>query len=126
MGEETTGRLTAIDHVQLAMPRGAEDDATAFYEGLLGLTRVAKPASLAVRGGCWFHAEGVVVHLGVEDGFAPAKKAHPAFLVDGLDDLVARLEAGGFEVVWDHELDSVRRCYVADCFGNRIELIDAS
>jgi catechol 2,3-dioxygenase-like lactoylglutathione lyase family enzyme len=120
------GRLVAIDHVQLAMPRGEEDVATDFYEGLLGLRRVAKPPRLEARGGCWFEGDGVVVHLGVEDGFTAARKAHPAFGVVGLDALCERLAAAGVEVLWDDELPGVRRCYVADCFGNRIELIDTA
>jgi catechol 2,3-dioxygenase-like lactoylglutathione lyase family enzyme len=119
----SVGRLVGIDHVQLAMPRGREDDATNFYEGLLGLTRVPKPAALEARGGCWFVSDAVTVHVGVEESFAPARKAHPAFGVSGIDVLAARLEAAGTTVTWDYELDDVRRCYVADPFGNRIELI---
>jgi catechol 2,3-dioxygenase-like lactoylglutathione lyase family enzyme len=106
--------VVGIDHVQLAMPPGGEDEATAFYEGLLGLPRVPKPEHLAARGGCWFEAAGAKVHLGVEDGFRPARKAHPALLVDDLEDLCARLAAAGHEV---------RDGYVDDPFGNRIELV---
>lgn len=115
-----------LDHVQLAMPAGAEDEAERFYCGVLGLTRVPKPEPLAARGGCWFVGEDLQVHLGVEADFRPAKKAHPAFRVEDLDALVRRAEAAGIEVRWDHELPDVRRCYVEDPFGNRIELIDAA
>jgi catechol 2,3-dioxygenase-like lactoylglutathione lyase family enzyme len=117
-------RVIAIDHVQLAMPRGREDDAEAFYCGLLGFERVPKPAALAARGGCWFHADGAEVHLGVEDDFRAAQKAHPALRIADLDELIADLEKAGVGVRWDDELPDVRRCYVADPFGNRIELID--
>lgn len=118
-------RLTAIDHVQLAMPRGAEAVAEEFYSGLLGLERLPKPEPLAARGGCWFSNGPVVLHLGVEEDFRPARKAHPALMVHDLDGLVAALEAARLEVRPDHELPTVRRCYVDDPFGNRIELIDA-
>lgn len=118
-------RLTALDHVQLAMPPGEEERAAAFYDKLLGLSRQSKPEPLARRGGCWFSNGAVTLHLGVEDAFVPARKAHPALVVDDLDALVGVLEAGGHGVRYDDELPEVRRCYVDDPFGNRIELIDS-
>ncbi len=114
-----------LDHVQLAMPAGGEARARAFYAGLLGISEVAKPARLAARGGCWFVQDGVAVHLGVTEDFVPARKAHPAFVVDDLPALVARLEAGGCVVVRDEALTGVARVFVADPFGNRIELMAA-
>ena len=118
-------RLVALDHVQLAMPAGEEDRAEAFYSGLLGLDRQPKPEPLASRGGCWFSNGSVALHLGVEDGFRPARKAHPALVVEDLGALADRLIAAGLEVRPDTALPGVRRCYVDDPFGNRIELIDA-
>jgi catechol 2,3-dioxygenase-like lactoylglutathione lyase family enzyme len=115
--------LLAIHHVQLAMPEGCEDQARGFYRDLLGLLEVEKPANLAARGGCWFEQEGVRVHLGVEQDFAPARKAHSAFLVTDLAALVARLSAAGCPVIEDQPLVGYDRCYVADPFGNRIELM---
>jgi catechol 2,3-dioxygenase-like lactoylglutathione lyase family enzyme len=117
-------RVRGIDHVQLAMPAGGEDDARAFYEGLLGLPEQPKPPNLAARGGCWFGAEGVQLHLGVEDGFRPARKAHPALLVDDLPALVRRLREAGVVVVDDEPLPGFDRVYVADPFGNRLELLE--
>jgi catechol 2,3-dioxygenase-like lactoylglutathione lyase family enzyme len=119
--------ITAIDHVQLAMPAGVEHEAEAesFYSALLGLPRVAKPEPLASRGGCWFIAGPIQVHLGVEEPFAPARKAHPAFRVTDLDDLAERLRAAGHEVRWSDELPGTRRFHTDDPFGNRIELIQA-
>jgi catechol 2,3-dioxygenase-like lactoylglutathione lyase family enzyme len=117
-------RVRGIDHVQLAMPAGREDEARAFYEGLLGLAEQPKPPNLAARGGCWFGAEGVQLHLGVEDGFRPARKAHPALLVDDLPALVLRLKDAGVAVVDDEPLPGFDRVYAADPFGNRLELLE--
>ncbi len=116
-------RIVAIEHVQLAMPAGEEDAARAFYTGLLGLPERAKPLELAARGGCWFEAPGVKLHLGVEADFRAAKKAHPALLVDELAAMVAKLAAAGVAVVADDPADGRARCFVSDPFGNRIELM---
>jgi catechol 2,3-dioxygenase-like lactoylglutathione lyase family enzyme len=116
--------VRAIEHVQLAMPEGQEHAAISFYEGLLGLSNVAKPAHLAVRGGCWFEHGSVKVHLGVEPDFRPARKAHPALLVDDLDALSAHLDRGGFPVRDGDGVEGFRQCYVDDPFGNRIELLE--
>ena len=115
--------LLSIHHVQLAMPAGGEDRARAFYAGLLGIPEQEKPANLAKRGGCWFEAAALKVHLGVEADFCPALKAHPAFLVDDVAALAKNLTAGGCRVVEDEPLQGYERVYVHDPFGNRIELI---
>ncbi len=112
-----------MHHVQLAMPRDQEDTARTFYVGVLGMTQITKPAVLASRGGVWFRAGGVELHLGVEETFRPARKAHPAVLVDDLDDLAARLSAAGQPVRWDEELPGFRRAYANDPFGNRLEFL---
>ena len=114
--------VVAIDHVQLAMPAGGEASAQEFYEGLLGLRRVPKPPHLERWGGCWFENESVKIHLGVDPEFRPARKAHPALVVEGLDGLVERLEEAGCRVSHD-PLDGHLRVYVDDPFGNRIELL---
>lgn len=119
-------RLLGIHHVQLAMPAGAEMEAIAFYEGVLGLTQVPKPAHLAARGGCWFESGEIRVHLGVEVEFRPARKAHPALLVDDLRALVERLEKAEVEIVRDQPLPGFDRIYVSDPFGNRLELLETS
>lgn len=105
------------------MPPGEETVAVEFYEGLLGIPRVAKPPHLEARGGCWFETGEVRIHLGVEERFAPARKAHPALLVDDLDALETRLIEAGIEVVVDRALPGFRRFYVSDPFGNRLELL---
>jgi catechol 2,3-dioxygenase-like lactoylglutathione lyase family enzyme len=116
--------IIRIEHVQLAMPAGEEERAAAFYEGLLGIPRVVKPAHLAKRGGCWFEHGALKVHLGVEPDFRAAAKAHPAFLVTELGVLVERLRAAGVRVVDDEPLAGYERIYVYDPFGNRIELME--
>jgi catechol 2,3-dioxygenase-like lactoylglutathione lyase family enzyme len=116
------GALIALDHVQLALPPGREAQARAFA-GLLGLAEVAKPAALAARGGVWFEANGIRLHLGVEEAFRPARKAHPAFRVAGLEALRARLEAAGIVIEDDDALPGEVRFYAADPFGNRLEFM---
>ncbi|WP_026792273.1 VOC family protein [Pleomorphomonas oryzae] len=116
--------IQRIDHIQLAMPAGREAAARAFYGRLLGLTERPKPAHLQARGGCWFEAGAVKVHLGVDADFVAARKAHPAFIVDNLESLCAQLEQAGFPTVADQPLDGYLRRYVSDPFGNRIELME--
>lgn len=114
--------IVGLDHVQVAIPKGGEDVARSFYAEQIGMTEVPKPAALAVRGGCWFQSGTAVIHLGVEEPFAPARKAHPAFLTDGLDALQERLAGAGFECVRsDNEIPGVVRFHTFDPFGNRIE-----
>lgn len=113
-----------IDHVQIAMPRGEEDAARRFYGGVLGLAEIQKPANLAKRGGVWFVAGARHLHLGVEDGFRPAKKAHPAFRVEDLAALRLRCIAAGYPPVEDEPLPGYRRFYLVDPFGNRLEFLE--
>jgi catechol 2,3-dioxygenase-like lactoylglutathione lyase family enzyme len=115
--------IVRLDHVQLAMPAGREAEAEAFYSGLLGLVRQPKPEALASRGGCWFGDGPVAVHLGVEEDFRPARKAHPALVVRDLPALEAVLVAAGVEVQPNPERPRDGGAYVDDPFGNRIELI---
>lgn len=117
-------RILKIDHVQLAMPRGEEEKARAFYGGLLGIPEVPKPPELARRGGVWFERGELKIHLGVEAEFRPALKAHPALLVTDLAALAERLRAAGVEVVSDGAMPGYRRVYAADPFGNRLELME--
>jgi catechol 2,3-dioxygenase-like lactoylglutathione lyase family enzyme len=117
--------LVSIDHIQLAMPQGGEEEARRFYRDLLGLAEVEKPDNLKKRGGCWFEKGAIKVHLGVEADFRPARKAHPAFLVRDLAGLAAKLEAAGVTVKRDEPLEGYDRVYVDDPFGNRIELMES-
>jgi hypothetical protein len=117
--------LTDIDHVQIAAPKGCESEARRFFGGLLKLEEIEKPESLRSRGGCWFVIGSRQLHVGVEDPFRPAGKAHPAFAVRDIDSLRAVLEGGGFECVWDEALGSIRRFYAADPWGNRLEFTES-
>jgi catechol 2,3-dioxygenase-like lactoylglutathione lyase family enzyme len=116
--------VVALDHLQLAMPHGREAEARAFYGEILGLKELTKPPNLAVRGGAWFALGTQQLHLGVEADFRPARKAHPAFLVRDLGKLRAKLEKNGFKPYEDEPLAGYQRCYVADPFGNRLELME--
>jgi catechol 2,3-dioxygenase-like lactoylglutathione lyase family enzyme len=117
--------ITALDHVQVAMPAGGEREARHFYCDLLGLDELEKPAALAARGGAWFALpDGRQLHLGVEDPFRPSRKAHPAFVASSLDGLAERIEAGGLPVRWDEELAPRRRFYGEDPFGNRLRFLE--
>lgn len=117
--------VLGIDHVQVAAPAGCEPEARAFYGGLLGLEELPKPEPLRARGGCWFRAGTHELHVGVEEPFAPARKAHPGLVVAYLAALAARLRAEGVEVTADEAIPGRERAYVADPFGNRLELRQA-
>jgi catechol 2,3-dioxygenase-like lactoylglutathione lyase family enzyme len=118
--------LLGLDHVQLAAPAGCEEEARAFFGGLLGLPELEKPEPLRRRGGVWFRVGSQALHVGVEGDFRPARKAHPAFHVAGLDALAERLADAGVEPRWDDELPGYRRFYVDDPFGNRLELLETA
>lgn len=120
--------ITGLDHVQIAAPPGCEDEARRFYGGLLGLVELDKPPLLAQRGGVWFATGEQALHVGVTDDFVPATKAHPALRVHSpgaLDRLATRLAAADLEIVWADpaEIPEVRRFYVSDPWGNRLELL---
>jgi catechol 2,3-dioxygenase-like lactoylglutathione lyase family enzyme len=115
-----------LDHVQVAAPRGSEEDATRFYGGLLGMAELTKPVPLRARGGVWFACgDGHQLHVGIAEPFAPATKAHPALLVRAadLDRLAERLASAGCAVTWDDAIPGTRRFFTADPWGNRIELV---
>lgn len=114
---------TGLHHVQLAIPRGGEDRARSFWGGILGMTELVKPPGPAARGGCWFRSGGLEVHLGVQEPFSPATKAHPGILVDSLDDVMEALAQAGCEPRPDDAFPGFTRCYADDPFGNRIEFL---
>ena len=117
-------RVRRLDHILFAMPAGRESEARKFYQGILGIPEATKPSELAARGGCWFEDGELKVHLGVEKNFAPARKAHPAFIVDDLAALISALVQAGFPISHDEPLEGYDRIFVHDPFGNRIELME--
>ncbi len=117
--------VVGLEHLNLSMPKGAEAEARAFYGGLLGLEEVTKAQTLMIYGGCWFKLGDLTLHLGPDENFVPAKKAHPAFLVSDLEVAQARFAASGIEVRPDTRVPHVRRFYADDPFGNRLEFIQA-
>ncbi|WP_415952775.1 VOC family protein [Streptomyces sp. KLOTTS4A1] len=116
--------LIAVDHVQLAAPPGSEGALRGFYAEVLGMREVPKPPVLAARGGCWFSAGDVQLHLGVEDGFRPARKAHPGLRVRDISAYAERLASHGVRVTWDDALPGRRRFYAEDPVGNRLEFLE--
>ncbi|WP_329573009.1 VOC family protein [Streptomyces sp. NBC_01361] len=117
--------LRALDHVQLAAPAGSEDALRRFYGDALGMTQTPKPPALAARGGCWFEAGQVRLHLGIERDFRPARKAHPGLRVTGIETYAARLAAHGVRITWgDRDLPGHRRFYADDPVGNRLEFLE--
>jgi catechol 2,3-dioxygenase-like lactoylglutathione lyase family enzyme len=113
-----------LDHVQIAAPKGCELDARRFFGDLLGLSEIEKPEPLRSRGGCWFKVGPRQLHIGVEDPFQPAAKAHPAFAVRDVDALFAALQTAGVKCTWDQALGTIRRFYAHDPWGNRLEFTE--
>jgi catechol 2,3-dioxygenase-like lactoylglutathione lyase family enzyme len=108
-------QVTGIDHVQVAAPPGCEAEARRFYGELLGMEEIEKPEELRGRGGMWFRCGAQQLHVGVTEDFTPSSKAHPAFLVTDLDELVLLLE---------HVTKDGPRLYTRDPWGNRIEILE--
>lgn len=125
ISDGTLMKILAIDHVQLAMPEQGEEKAREFYMHLLGFHEIPKPPDLAKRGGVWFQHGQIQIHLGVDANFQPAKKAHPAFIVDSLNEFIAKFESAGTAIDFSQpELAGFKRIHIFDPFGNRIELME--
>ena len=116
--------LTGIDHVQIAAPKGCEQQAREFFGRLLGLEEIEKPEALRSRGGCWFMIGVQQLHVGVEEPFQPATKAHPALAVSDIAALAAAFDRSGVEYAWDHTIPGVRRFHAHDPWGNRLEFVE--
>lgn len=122
----THSLILGLDHVQLAAPAGCEAAARRFYGELLGLSELPKPPALAARGGVWFGCADQQIHVGVEDGFAPARKAHPAFRLGdpaAVQFLYERLNSQNVPLQRDHSLPGWERFYAQDPWGNRLEFL---
>ena len=118
--------VTDIDHLQIAAPKGCEAQARQFFGDILGLAEIEKPESLRSRGGCWFRVGSRELHIGVEEPFRPARKAHPAFSVGDIQAAFANLQNQGILCVWDKPVAGRRRFYARDPWGNRLEFTQTS
>ena len=116
--------IGGIDHIQIAAPPGSENEARTFYGELLGMPEIEKPDNLKARGGCWFACGVQEVHIGIQQEFSPAKKAHPGFTVNALDSLRARLEDAGYLITVEPPINGRTRFFTHDPFGNRIEFLE--
>lgn len=114
-----------LHHVQVSGPAGCEDDMRAFYGGVLGMVEVEKPEALRARGGAWFRAGSAELHVGIEDGFAPARKAHPGIAVSDVEQLAEVVAGSGAPVTWDENIPGLRRFHTTDPVGNRLEFQQA-
>lgn len=118
-----TINFTGIDHVQIAAPKGSEDEARNFFIDVIGMKEIPKPSNLAKKGGVWFKCGNHQLHIGIQEDFFPAKKAHPAFHVENIEDLRNKIQKSGFVTDPGDTLEGANRFYVNDPFGNRIEFI---
>nr|WP_309098769.1 VOC family protein [Fredinandcohnia onubensis] len=119
-----TYTIKAIDHIQLAAPKGSEDQARHFYSTILGCKEVEKPGALRKNGGVWFAYGTVQIHIGIEEPFAPSKKAHPAFEIENLYALKQHLQTNNVGIINDNNLPGADRFYTHDPFGNRLEFLE--
>jgi catechol 2,3-dioxygenase-like lactoylglutathione lyase family enzyme len=114
----------SIDHIQLAAPKGSEEEAIKFFRDILGFSEVEKPEFLKKRGGVWFKFGCYQVHIGIEEPFSSSKKAHPAFEVENIEDLKQHLTKNNVSFIKDDVLPGANRIYLDDPFGNRIEILE--
>ncbi|MCM3078004.1 MULTISPECIES: VOC family protein [Brevibacillus] len=119
-----THEWMGLDHVQLAAPVGCEEEARRFFGSLLGMAEVEKPEKLRVRGGVWFQCGAQMIHIGVESSFTPAKKAHPAFLVRNIEQLMQHLKDNDVSFRVDDDIPGIIRFFAEDPFGNRLEFME--
>lgn len=112
-----------IDHVQLAAPKNSENESRKFFTDILGMEEIEKPENLKKRGGVWFQCGTHQLHIGIQEPFTPAVKAHPAFSVNDIGKLKQKLEENNVDIKEDEPLEGATRFYVNDPFGNRIEFL---
>ena len=116
--------FSCIDHVQLTGPKGCEEKARSFYNGVLGLKEIPKPSSVKSSGGCWFAIGTQEIHIGIEDPFTPPVKAHPAFVIQNIEELRSHLKEQAIEIKEDRPIAGRTRFFVRDPFGNRLEFLE--
>lgn len=119
-----THSFQGIDHVQLAAPAGCDEQARRFFSDILGMEEIEKPDALKPNGGVWFRCGSHQLHIGVDNNFTPATKAHPAIHVQNLAALKQQIMSKGIPVKDDERLPGAERFYVDDPFGNRLEFLE--
>jgi len=111
-----------LTHISITMPKGSEEVARKFYAGHLGLRELPKPESLRCRGGVWFDAGGLHLHVSIEEGRSEAdRQRHFGLGCGNIEGLKARLKAAG-SIIEDGPLAPCKRFFTYDPFGNRIEI----
>ncbi|KMY51583.1 VOC family protein [Peribacillus loiseleuriae] len=116
--------FTGIHHVQLAAPPGSEEVARKFFVGILGFEEIEQPEPMKIRGGVWFGFGNYHLHIGIEEPFSPAKKAHPAFEVKNIEALKIHLAENNISFIVDTDYPGVNRIYIEDPWGNRVEILE--
>ena len=116
-------KINRLNHVQICIPPGAEEQARQFYGRLLGLREIEKPSVLKRSGGLWFEMGDVQLHIGIEDSENSTKR-HPAFEVERLDEIRSYFEQQGVRTRDEADVPFARRFSFFDPFGNRIEFLE--
>ncbi len=116
-------RFKRLDHVQVCIPKGKEDEARHFYSNIIGLMEIPKPDALIPNGGLWYQLADIQLHIGTENETSKSK-GHPAFEVSNLADARTHLERHGVPLSEEIQIPGQRRLSFFDPFDNRIELLE--
>ena len=111
-----------LDHIQICIPKGKEDEARHFYTEIIGLTEIPKPELLIANGGLWYKVADIQLHIGTENEINRSKR-HPAFEVLNLEEARTYLIQHGVAVKDEIQIPDQKRFSFIDPFGNRIELL---
>ncbi len=112
-----------LNHIQICIPIGKENEARDFYCDILGLEEIKKPEFLKKNGGFWLRISDIELHIGAEPQIHPSKR-HPAFEVEHLSKIKQYLTTSGIKIKEDKSLPLYRRFSLYDPFGNRIEFLE--
>jgi len=116
--------ILKVQHAQITIPRGAENEARKFYCEFLGLNEIPKPEALLTRGGFWLEVGAFQIHIGTEDDVDRAKtKAHIAYEVENLNAWRERLESNQVKIIESVAIPDYSRFEFRDPFGNRVEFL---
>ena len=117
--------LLRVQHAQITIPKGAENEARNFYCDILGLREIPKPEALQNRGGFWLEVGSFQIHIGTEDGVEREKsKAHIAYEVENLEAWREKLIENKIKILEGIPIPHYRRFEFRDPFGNRVEFLE--